>query len=137
GESGLLRSRSAGRRGRAAAWCGAVVALALLALRPEISATWSGTVAMLDTASATNADAPMRADARSAPSAAKAAEDAAHFRLPGAPAGGELVPDARTLWRREPGLERVIVRGDGLDAFDWAEFGGLVSPELTPLPAGI
>jgi hypothetical protein len=53
-------------------------------------------------------------------------------------AGWEVLPDARTLWRREPWLRRLEVRGYGLDAADFAGFTGAIDRFAPPaLPAGV
>jgi hypothetical protein len=54
--------------------------------------------------------------------------------------GGEWrpVPDARTLWRREPWLRGIEVRGYGLDDADFLGFRGSVERFAPPpLPAGV
>jgi hypothetical protein len=53
-------------------------------------------------------------------------------------AGWEVLPDARTLWRREPWLRRLEVRGYGLDAADFAGYEGAIDRFSPPaLPAGV
>jgi hypothetical protein len=52
--------------------------------------------------------------------------------------GWEALPDARTLWRREPWLRRLEVRGYGLDAADFAGFAGAIEDFAPPaLPPGV
>ncbi len=53
-------------------------------------------------------------------------------------AGWEVLADARSLWRREPWLRRLEVRGYGLDAADFAGFAGTIDRFAPPaLPAGV
>lgn len=66
---------------------------------------------------------------------------AGSYPLPVAVAeGGEWrpAPDARTLWRREPWLRGIEVRGYGLDDADFLGFQGVVERFAPPpLPAGV
>lgn len=140
---GLAGERGLWRRGRSTgpswarwapviAWSAAVLGGVLLVVRPLGRSVPSGTEALLLTEGAASAAA-----GESNLTTARA------FVVVGPASGSSNIAaalpivDARALWRDEPGLAAVTVRGYGLDRWDWSGFSGTVRFEPASLPAGV
>jgi hypothetical protein len=145
----IWRRGGRGRGRRAAALAAALLGLLGLVLRPHGPAASSSedraVVATPGAAEAARGAAGPAARGTAAAAAADGETDAAAtgggYPLPVAVGGGGAwrpVPDARTLWRREPWLRRIEVRGYGLDAADFNGFQGTIERFTPPpLPAGV
>jgi hypothetical protein len=117
------------RIGRIAALGAALVGLLGLALRPHGPApVRGGDRALLATAGSEEEEGGTGGGRQVTPASLRVREDGGGWRA---------LPDARTLWRREPWLRHLEVSGYGLDAADLAGFQGVIDRFTPPpLPAG-
>ncbi len=153
GKGGLWR-RAGGRFtrwSRSVAWVVAVLSACALMLRPFGPRPGEGTATAVLVTDAGNAGVAAPAAVNEAASPVFVLAGGAPGGTPGgvASAGGvsrdsmasvesaTVLPDARTLWRLQPGLAALRVQGHGLDAWDWSGFGGRLLFAAPPLPPGI
>ncbi|HVT60784.1 MAG TPA: hypothetical protein VHR45_20600 [Thermoanaerobaculia bacterium] len=152
GALGIWRGGAGWRGWRLAALAAALLGLLGLVLSPWRATPAASGRAVLITAGAHRAvdevnaiDAAVALDALDAlgaldPIDAVDAADAQDLRLrePGGGGRWQALPDARTLWRREPWLRRLEVRGYGLEPGDLDGFAGAIERFDPPaLPPGV